>query len=164
MFVLCHFLTQGDAFHADGAETFRCGRRFYLALIAIANYRHTRQRKDKIEAEKHIKFFKGAVKKGSINLVHKLQLLHQADMMTTERNSKKNADAIFAKYEDAIAFASRTGFLQVAALANYLCYQFCREKDVRILLAEMYLKWPVEQWSSWQAFAVAESPSPVPCP
>lgn len=134
-------------------------RRFYFALIAIANYRLAHRRKDKIEAEKQIKFFRIVVKEGAINLVHKLQLL-EAEMMTltkTPATTSKGLDSIFDKYEEAIVSATRSGFLQDAALANYLCFQFIISKNVRVHLAEMYLKRSHEFWVSWGAVAVAES-------
>ena len=135
-------------------------RRFFFSLISISNYRHTRHRKDKIEAEKHLKIFRTVVKAGAINLVHKLQLL-EAEMLPLVRHSftkESESDSQTLKlYDDAIVSATRAGFLQDAALANYLCFQFIQTHKVRPHLAEMYIKKSFELWMAWGAVAVAQS-------
>lgn len=146
-------------------------RRFILALVAIANYRLTKQSKDRTTAEKHLKYFRTVVKEGAINLVHKLQML-EAEMLTLgsstfdilakgtsilRRGSSNDTDTIAAKYDEAIVSASRSGFVQDAALANYLGFQFCKDKPDRSHMAELYLKRSFELWMSWGAVAVAKS-------
>lgn len=135
-------------------------RRFILALVAIANYKQTKQNKDKATADKHMKYFRRVVKEGAINLVHKLQLL-EAEMLSAAGSfslfAKQDADATFAKYDEAVVSASRSGFLQDAALANYLCFQYCKDQPKRSHLAELYLKRSFELWMSWGAVAVANS-------
>ena len=129
-----------------------------MALVAIANYRLTKRGKDKATADKHLKYFRTVVKAGAINLVHKLQLL-EAEMLTITGSSSffgKDVD-IYAKYDEAVVSASRSGFTQDAALANYLCFQFCKDKPDRSHLADMYLKRSFELWMSWGAVAVANS-------
>lgn len=126
---------------------------FFFALIHIGNYRLKRKRKDKSEAERIVELFRKLVKAGAINLVHKLQLL-EAEMLTLSNNV---SDRAFQKYDAAIVSASRAGFLQDAALANYLCFQSCKALNVRSHMAEIYLKKSFEQWISWGAVAVANS-------
>lgn len=138
-----------------------CSRRFFYALIAMANLRLTHKRKDKAEADKHLKYFRTVVKEGAINLVHKLQLL-EAEMMTTSSGSwtvtkNKDFDTILKRYDEAIVSATRIGFLQDAALANYLCFQFCSTNNVHTHLMEGYLKRSFNLWMSWGALAVANS-------
>jgi hypothetical protein len=136
-------------------------RRFIMALVAIANFRETHcnisKASFKATADKHLKYFRKVVKAGAINLVHKLQLL-EAEMLNTETFFRsKDTDAIFAKYDQAVVSASRSGFLQDAALANYLCSQFCKDIPDRSHMAELYLKRSFELWMSWGAVAVASS-------
>jgi hypothetical protein len=135
---------------------FHSCRTFFFALIAIANYRFSRKRKHKLQAERYLKFFRQRVQHGAINLVHKLQLL-EAEMMNLSCHNNSECDAMFRKYDDAVVSATRAGFLQDAALANYLCFQFCQRKNVRCDLSEMYLKKSYELWISWGATAVADS-------
>ena len=125
----------------------------------------TQHRKDKVEAEKHLKIFRTVVKAGAINLVHKLQLL-EAEMLPLTRHSlifitkdskKEDSQQVLELYDQAIVSASRAGFLQDAALANYLCFQFIQRSKVRPHLAEMYLKKSFELWMTWGAVAIAQS-------
>ena len=131
-------------------------RRFFFALIALANYRLTHKRKDKMEAEKHLKVFRTVVKAGAINLVHKLQLL-EAELFSVVSGHSKDNERALHMYDDAIVSATRCGFLQDAALANYLCFQFIQAHKVRPHLAETYLKKSFELWMAWGAVAVAQS-------
>ncbi|CAB9500744.1 Protein tyrosine kinase [Seminavis robusta] len=141
-----------------GASFWYASRLYHVALIAIANCRKSPTRKGRQEAEKQVKHFKKLVKKGAINLLHKLQLL-QAELMTVDvnPNKPKEVDAVMAMYDSAIVSATRAGFLQDAALANYLCFQFCDTHKVRIHLRELYLKRSVEHWIDWGGFDVADS-------
>jgi hypothetical protein len=143
------------------ASFWHCSRRMIFGLVAIANYRLTKRRKDKAEADKELKFFRTVVKAGAINLVHKLQLL-EAEMLAVNyaasfTTSRPSADAVLTKYDEAIVSASRIGQLQDAALANYLCFQFIKAQQVRVHMAELYLKRSFELWMSWGAVAVASS-------
>jgi len=139
-----------------------CSRRFFIGLVAIANLKVSMTRKDKAEADKQLKYFRTVVKAGAINLVHKLQLL-EAEYMSapgcwiTMNSKEKDNNVIFDRYDEAIVSATRAGFLQDAALANYLCFRFSKWKNVRVHLAEMYLKRSFELWMSWGAVAVASS-------
>ena len=128
-----------------------------MALIAIANFRLTKQIKDKLIVDKHMKYFRKVVKEGAINLVHKLQLLEAEYLTMGLPFQRSSSDHTFAKYDEAVVSASRTGFLQDAALANYLCFQFCKNKPERVHLAELYLKRSFELWMSWGAVSVASS-------
>ena len=138
-----------------------CSRRMICGLVAIANYRLTKHRKDKAEADKELKFFRTVVKEGAINLVHKLQLL-EAEMSALNyvacfTTTRPSADDVLAKYDEAIVSSSRSGYLQDAALANYLCFQFIQAQQVRVHMAELYLKRSFELWMSWGAVTVATS-------
>jgi len=110
-----------------------------------------RKRKDKQEAEKIVDLFRKLAKAGAINLVHKLQLL-EAELLTLSNN-----DGAFQKCNAAIVSASHAGFLQDAALANYLCFQSCKALNVRPHMIKMHLTRSLEQWISWGAVGVAES-------
>ncbi|CAB9505903.1 Transcriptional regulator [Seminavis robusta] len=133
-------------------------RRFFFGLIAIANYRRNGQWKYKAQADKELKYFRTVVKEGAINLVHKLQLL-EAEMMSTNTCTLTGptCETVLAKYDDAIVSASRAGFLQDAAFANYLCFQFIEQKQERMHMAELYVKRSFELWMSWGAMTVASS-------
>lgn len=135
-------------------------RRFFFALIAISNYRQTHHRKDKVEAEKHLKIFRTVVKAGAINLVHKLQLLEAEMLPLTHHSFTKESESdsqTLRFYDGAIVSATRAGFLQDAALANYLCFRFIQTHQIRPHLAEMYLKKSFELWMTWGAVTVAQS-------
>ncbi|CAB9517332.1 Protein tyrosine kinase [Seminavis robusta] len=137
-------------------------RRFFYGLIAIANFRRIlcpRQKlKYKLQADKQLKYFRTVVKQGAINLVHKLQLL-EAEMTRANaaRMTGPSSATILAKFDDAIVSASRAGFLQDAALANYLCFQFIEDKKEHMHMAELYVKRSFELWMSWGAVTVAAS-------
>ena len=130
-------------------------RDFFFALIAIANYRKDHKRRQKTAAKRHIRNFHKYVHGGAINLVHKLQLL-EAELLSLTCTFK-NFNSVLQKYNDAIAFATRTGFLQDAALANYLCFEFCKHSNKNYMEEELYLKNSLELWIRWGAFAVAKS-------
>ena len=128
-------------------------RSFFFALIAVANYRKNHKRKDKSTALKYMKQYRNFAKAGAINLVHKLQLL-EAELSSC---SGKDLDKTFAKYEEAVVSASRAGFLQDAALANYLCLRFILRNNYHLHMAELYAKKSLELWVDWGAVAVAKA-------
>ncbi|CAB9502003.1 Histidine kinase [Seminavis robusta] len=129
-------------------------RRFILGMIFIANYRQTRKMSDKRKAEKQLKIFRKVVKKAAINLVHKLQIM-EAEMSAAQ--GRMNHDAVLQMYNDAIVSASRVGFLQDAALANYLCFQYIKSNNIQVHLAHMYFNKSCVLWTTWGALAVTES-------
>ena len=128
-------------------------QRFIIALIAFANFKQTQKWKDKLEIDKQLKYFRRMVKQGAINLVHKLHLL-EAEMLSL---GWSKSSEVFQKYDEAVVTATRSGFLQDAALANYYCFQYCDSKKERKHLAELYFKRSMELWMSWGAVAVASS-------
>eukprot|EP00957_Ditylum_brightwellii_P081544 6203512-Ditylum_brightwellii.AAC.1 len=84
---------------------------------------------------------------GAINLVHKVQLL-DAEMM---KRTSQNSDKVLQKYKAAIVSATRSGFLQDAALSNYLCAQYCQTNSKLESYHEMYMVKSRDQFLSWGA-------------
>jgi hypothetical protein len=136
------------------AMVFNSTRSFFIALIAIADYRlKGRKRKYKSEAQKNIKYFHKLVSEGAVNIVHKLKILG-AELASL--SCKISTDEICRMYDEAIVFARKSGFLQDAALANYLCFQACVERQ-ELLVARGYLSDAHALWKMWNAYAVADS-------
>jgi hypothetical protein len=88
-----------------------------------------------------------------VNIVHKLKIL-EAELASLSRNI--TTDKICRMYDEAIVFTRRSGFLQDAALANYLCFQVCVERQ-ELLVAGSYLSDAYSLWKMWNAYAVADS-------
>ena len=131
-------------------------RKFFLALIAISNYKLTRRLKDRIRGESLIRMFRKQVKQGAINLVHKLQLLEAELMSATVKPGKKD-DEILQMYESAVVSATRAAFTQDSALASYLCFQFITSRNVKSHLARDYFERSIQQWLAWGGAAIANS-------
>ncbi|CAB9515825.1 Protein tyrosine kinase [Seminavis robusta] len=128
-------------------------RVFFFTLIAIHNFRVTRKRKYKVEAWKYLKTFKKLVMGGAVNVVHKLQLL-KAEM--SGLSTRKSVDKVIDRYALAISSARRAGYIQDAALANYLCFQFCHNRQEKEIKGH-YLQESLSLWKMWDAVAVANS-------
>jgi hypothetical protein len=136
------------------AMVFYPARLFFFTLIAMANYRKSQQRKYKVEAQKNIKIFRTLVSAGAMSIVHKLQLL-EAELLSL---SPKECIAIICKkYDDSIVSARRAGFLQDAALANYLCFELCQRRNHVTSVSANYLTQSRALWTMWNATAVADS-------
>ena len=134
---------------------FSSSRSFFICLLCLADYRRKgRKRKDKVEAQKYIKYFHKLVSEGAVNIVHKLKIL-EAEFATLS-GTKLTTDKLCRMYDDAIIFARKTGFLQDAALANYLCFQVCLERQ-ELLVAEGYIRDAFVLYKMWNADAIAES-------
>jgi hypothetical protein len=130
------------------------GRVFFFALVCIANLRKGGTRKYKVNAKKYIAFFKELVHSGSINLVHKLQIL-EADFMALGRAADEQD--LLRNYDVALVSASKTGFLQDAAVCAILAAEYCNNsRDLRDS-AEMYVVRAHELYMTWGATSVADS-------
>lgn len=138
------------------AMVFYPSRLFFFALIAVAKARrHTskiQKQKLKLEAEKYAKTLRVLVTSGAINIVHKVQLLETELLSLCPRTA---TERVCKMYDTAIVSASRAGFLQDAAIANYLCFQFCVARNEEA--AVDYLRTSHELWIDWNAYAVADS-------
>ena len=133
------------------AMAFYPSRLFFFALIDIANFRQNNKRKLRVSAEKHTKILRALASSGAINVVHKVQLL-DAELLSLA--STKPAGQVCKSYDTAIISASRAGFLQDAALANLLCFQYCSAQNLDT--AGDYLRHSFSLWQDWNAFAVAD--------
>jgi hypothetical protein len=142
-------------------------RIFFSCLICIDNYRRTEKRAFKVEAQKHLEQLRTVLDRGAINLPHKVQLL-DAEFALLNRTTCSIAssddgggggdEAVMAKYRKAIIAASKSGFLQDAAMANYLCGQFClQNKSGLEWHAVDYISQAIKRFEDWGATAVADS-------
>jgi len=128
-------------------------RVFFYALVSIENFRQNKKVQTKNDAKKYAGFLKNLVEQGAVNVNHKFQIL-QAGLMSL---APKDSSKVVRKYEKAIALASRTGFLQDSALANYLCAQFCLSQPDHVDSADRFLHEAYKQYLSWGATEVADS-------
>jgi len=135
------------------ATMFFNARVFFFALIEIHNYRVTRKKTRKKNAKKYRDILRKHVAGGAINLVSKVQLL-EAEMM---KRTGKNSSEVLRKYQGAIASATRSGFLQDAALFNHLCANYCQAATALEDDYEVYILKAHEQYTSWGALEVARS-------
>lgn len=137
------------------AFVYFAARLFTFSLIAVADYRRSSKggkcKKYLAEVKGNIKTFQKLVRAGAVNVLHKLQIL-EAELWSV--TSTKSVERIRRKYDEAIVAAQRAGFLQDAALANYLCFQFCTSKSEP---AENYLKRSHSLYKTWNACALADS-------
>ena len=139
------------------AMVFYPTRLFFFALIAIAKFRQRhisklKRAKFRMEAEKYTKTLRSFVSAGGINIVHKVQLL-EAELLSL--SPKEDVQTVQKMYDSAIVSSSRGGFLNDAALANYLCFQFCDDHGEEA--ATDYLVRSYNLWIDWDARAVADS-------
>ena len=127
-------------------------RVFFFALVCVENFRLKGKSRFKNEAKKYMDTLRELVEGGAINLVHKVQLL-DAEYTSI---AGKDQNEVIPKYEKAIVSASRAGFLQDAALGNFLCAQCCVRNEDEIS-AEPHAIKSFELYSTWGAVAVAQS-------
>lgn len=135
------------------ATMFFNARIFFFALIETHNYRKTGKNKYRKTAKQYRDMLRKHVAGGAINLVHKVQLLE----VEIKKRTAKNTDEVLRGYQAAIVSATRSGFLQDAALSNHLCAQYCRSKPELLHMQNMYLVAAHEKYTAWGATAVAES-------
>lgn len=126
-------------------------RVFFFALICSENYRIHKKVHFRNEAKKYADFLRVLAEQGAVNLQHKYQIVEAALMSLVP---KDNAEVI-RKYEKAIVLASRTGFLQDGALANYLCAQFCLSQPDSVDSAGRFLHLACNQYLTWGASEAA---------
>ncbi|CAB9513683.1 Protein tyrosine kinase [Seminavis robusta] len=128
---------------------------FFFALIALARYRKDKKRVFRDEAQKYIKVVHGLVKGGGMNILHKFQLL-EAELAAVLPNTSVEDGC--KKYSEAIVSAQQAGFLQDAALANYLCFWFRKSRsDEDEESCGHHLEQAYTLWRTWNAHAVADS-------
>jgi hypothetical protein len=122
----------------------------FRSLIATAQYRNCQTKKSKYRAEAHgyMKRLKRLVKEKSMTSLHKY-LLVSADYTATF-NKKGNGSKIKIMFEKAISVASRSGFMQDAALANELCGLFFESCNDQVW-ARWYLSRAAETYRDWGA-------------
>ena len=105
-----------------------CRFTFFEALISIHAAQVTpatwlKRRKWKRRAVKAMKFIRGWIKKGNVNLVHSLHLL-EAELAALDGKREKAENS----YKAAITVASRNGFIQDRALAHELTSAYFSKK------------------------------------
>jgi hypothetical protein len=126
-------------------------RVYFFALICIENYRINKKVYFKNEAKKYTDYIRVLAEQGAANLQHKFQILQAALLSLAPKDNSE----VIRKYDKAIALASRTGFLQDSALANYLCAQFCLSQPEYVSSADRFLHLAYEQYMAWGASEVA---------
>lgn len=134
-----------------GATVLYHVRIYFFALICIECFRRTSKRQYKTDAKKYIDILRDFAEKGAVNVVHKVQIL---DAEYTSISATKRAEAL-SKYQKAIVFSSRTGFLQDGGLSNYLCAKYCLRFGINT--APNYLVQACEHYESWGASAISDS-------
>jgi len=127
-------------------------RVFFFALIDIWFAKKTKKQKYKRYALKHINTFRKWVKKRMINCVHKLQIL-EAELKSM--NSHYSDDVLMKDYSRAISASAKAGFLQDAAVTNYLAGSHFITRDYS--KASRYVKQAHETYLLWGANKVAKS-------
>ena len=126
---------------------------FFSALICIANAKAGRK-KYRAEAKKHLASIHQLIETGSMNLVHKCQILeaeyNSLDSAIDERDLLRN-------YELALVASTKSGFVADAGLRAYLAAQFCANRSDLEDSVESYMKKAHDSYLTWGAVAVANS-------
>lgn len=128
-------------------------RLFFFALVCLQAYRQNHKLRFKIEAKKYIEIIRELVDLGAINLPQKLMLL-EAEWECSANNGKEQTVESLRMFEKAAFAASRAGFLQDGALANFLCGQHAMRQGDDVS-AGNYLMQSHSLYESWGANAVA---------
>lgn len=118
------------------------------SLIATAQYRQTKKNKYRSEAHGYMKRLKKLVKEKAMTSLHKY-LLVSADFAATF-GKQGDGSKTKAMFEKAISSASRSGFMQDAALANELCGLFFESCNDQVW-ARWYLSRAAETYRDWGA-------------
>ena len=129
-------------------------RVFFFALICLANYRRDGKRKHKVNAKKHIGFLKELAQSGMVHLVHKVQIL---EATYASASTSYNGHDILRQYETALIAATKTGYLQDAALCAYLAGEHCSRCPTLGCAEEMYMMKAHELYMTWGAKGIARS-------
>jgi hypothetical protein len=127
---------------------------FFMGLIAAAMFRKTGKQKYRYEAQNAVKSMKTLIKKfhTGLNNLHRYYIMLADCDATFEK--KKNKEQVRKAFDQAISAASKTGFLQDAALANELCGEFFL-KGEDLFWAKHYLTSAYNLYCEWGAKAKA---------
>jgi hypothetical protein len=125
------------------------GNLFFSGLLANAMYRKTRRGEYRKRAVKATEQMKKLTQKRGLNILHKFLLL-EAELSGTLHASK--VSLVKARFDRAIATATRAGILQDAALANELAGDFCLRVGDHFW-ARHYLTCAHSLYLSWEAEA-----------
>jgi hypothetical protein len=128
-------------------------RIFFFALINLANYPLSGERKLKGDANKYTGIIRKLVVGGAIVLIHELQIL-EAELPSL---TCKDADEVCHEFDRGIVSAARSGFLHHATLANCLCAQFYRSRLEKNHVVERYILKSHELWMTWGTISIVES-------
>lgn len=141
--------------NAFNTTTFGC---FFAALIALANVRSATgniKRQCKTMARRDLRTMHAMVRKRGLNVIHKHYLLEAEYTATLTPDKKLSAESIKQNFNKAIAAATKTGFLQDAALANQRAAQhMLRVGDV--FWASHYFTSACNLYQAWGADALVE--------
>lgn len=129
-------------------------RVFFFGLICIANVKRGKK-KYKAEARKHMMYIRELVESGSMNLVHKLQIL-EAEYKSLDAASSGVHD-LLRNYDMALVSSTKSGFIQDAALCAYLAAKYCASHPELKDYLDMYLVSAHDKFLTWGASAVADS-------
>jgi predicted ATPase len=127
---------------------------FFTGLIAAAMFRETGKRKYRYQAQNAVKSMKNLMEKFNtgLNNLHRYYIMLADCDATFEK--KKNKEQVRKAFDQAISAASKTGFLQDAALANELCGEFFLEGE-DLFWAKHYLTCAYNLYCEWGAGAKA---------
>jgi histidine kinase len=127
---------------------------FFTGLIAAAMFRKTGKRKYRYQAQNAVKSMKTLLKKFNtgLNNLHRYYIMLADCAATFEK--MKSKEEVRKAFDQAISAASKTGFLQDAALANELCGEFFLEGE-DLFWAKHYLTCAYNLYYEWGAGAKA---------
>lgn len=132
---------------------------FFEGLIALALARETKRRKYRAKARTVIRTMASWQKAGGINCTHKLSILRAKYLtLATYKDPKQNEKQdreVRRAFDEAIAQARKSGFLQDAALGNELAGDFFARRN-NDYWAAAYATDAYEMYSLWGAIAKAE--------
>jgi hypothetical protein len=136
------------------AHTIYPKRIFFFGLIAISNARRFgRMCYYKLEARMYIRQMRRLVEQRAANLVHKLLILESE----FDSLSAKNGNVLRIKYDNAIAAARKSGFLQDAAIAAQLAGEVLYNFEDTRAFADTYFLAAHEMWILWGANALGQN-------
>lgn len=146
-------LTAGKEF-SKRSETVRSHNQYWLytfinSLVQVEAYRRTRRWRHKRAAAKALKEMETWVKQGNVNVVHHV-MIAKAELLSLYGKTND----VKAAFEKGISAASRTGYIQDAALATErLAYYYHGKGDSH--LADHYFTMAYTKYETWGAHAKA---------